>query len=317
GLDKQVLKRFGLPIEIEGKTEDVHTPDLSKWQKVVDIVNNTTEEVNIAIIGKYIGLKDAYKSIIESFSHAGIANKVQVNLIWVDARTFNKGDKTPETILKDVHGILVPGGFGTDGSSGKRAAITYAREANIPFFGICFGMQLAVIEFARNVAQIEGASSSEFGECSEPVVGLMREWNKDGKIETRLEDHDLGGTMRLGAYECKIDDGTRAYDAYGKTSIYERHRHRYEVNINYRETLEKQGLRFSGLSPDGKLPEIVELNDHPWFVGVQFHPEFKSRPFEPHPLFASFVKAAMQHADIETDNDTNNQLPGNVEPLRR
>lgn len=317
GFDKAVLKHFNLlPKETAHNSAEMISPDLSKWQEIVDIVSDTSKEITVAVIGKYIDLKDAYKSIIESFSHAGIANKVKVTIEWVDARKLQANDTDLEAKLAHVQGILIPGGFGTNGAIGKRAAITYARERHIPLFGICFGMQLAVMEFARNVLGIKDASSSEFDDSGEPIVGLMTEWSREGETEKRSHNNDLGGTMRLGAYECKIQPDSKAYSIYGKESIYERHRHRYEVNISYKERLEAAGMKISGMSPDGKLPEIVEITDHPWFVCVQFHPEFKSRPFQPHPLFASFVKAAMRQAKILTDENSSDSIQDNVHPFR-
>jgi CTP synthase len=292
GLDTQILKSFG----IEGAPQ----PNLQKWQEIVSHISAPKQEVTIAIVGKYTKLKDAYKSLIEALAHAGIATDTKVNLRWVNSRVFD--DKRVEK-LKDVHGILVPGAFGVEGSEGKIAAVTYARENNIPYFGICLGMQMAIIEAARNLAHLEDASSSEFGSCKNPVVGLMTEWDKEGKKEIRHAQENLGGTMRLGSYGCALKKGSLAAEIYGALAIKERHRHRYEVNVNYKEQLEKVGLIFSGMSPDGKLPEIVELPSHPWFVGVQFHPELKSRPFAPHPLFSSFVKAAVNHAR-ESNNVT-------------
>jgi CTP synthase len=285
GMDKAVLKHFGISTEEE--------LDLQAWSDIADTQTSLNDSVTIAVVGKYISLTDAYKSIIESLTHAGIANKKKIKIKWVNARKF-----TPEECaedFKDVHGILVPGAFGVGGAEGKITAITYARENNIPYFGICFGMQMAVLEAAK-AAGIEDASSSEFGPCENPVIGLMKEWESDAGTEKRSAEGDLGGTMRLGAYPCTLTAGSKAHEIYGEDDISERHRHRYEVNINYRSQLEKSGLIFSGLSPDGTLPEIVERNDHPWFVAVQFHPEFKSRPFAPHPLFKSFVTAAIEHS---------------------
>lgn len=282
GVDAQVLRFF--------KLEVAEKPDLSRWQSIMDQVAKPEGEVQIAIVGKYTVLKDAYKSLAEALSHAGMANGVKVNIQWVDARTFQSAEAVAK--LKDVQAILVPGGFGESGVEGKIAAVTYARQNKIPYLGICFGMQMAVIEAARNMAGIEDASSTEFGPCENPVVGLLTEWVKGSEVVRRNEGDNLGGTMRLGAYECDILPGTLAEKVYGSGHISERHRHRYEVNINYKEQLEQAGLLFSGMSPNGYLPEIVELKDHPWFIGVQFHPELKSRPFAPHPLFAGFVKAA-------------------------
>lgn len=281
GLDLQVCRYFGLP------TEPI--PAFTKWHHVVDRIRQPDGQVTIAIVGKYVSLLDAYKSLTEAFSHAGIANRVKVHLHWVDA---TNPDTLPEN-LAGVHGILVPGGFGERGVVGKIKAIQIAREKKIPFLGICFGMQLAVIEAARNLLGLTGASSTEFGSTSQPVVGLMTEWLDGQSLQKRSKEGDLGGTMRLGAYECHIQPGTLAHQIYGDTYIRERHRHRYEVNQTYRDALERVGLHFSGLSPDGLLPEIVEYTNHPWFVGVQFHPELKSRPFDPHPLFVSFIAAAI------------------------
>lgn len=289
GLDSEVLKAFNLYDEAAAQPLD-----LSQWESIANSVTKKKPVLNIAMVGKYTGLKDAYKSYIEAFTHAGITNDVEVNLQWVNARTF-EDEKVHET-LADTHAILVPGGFGQSGIEGKIAAARYAREYNIPFLGICLGMQLAVVEAARNLAGIEHAGSTEFGECEEPVVGLMTEWIRGDMIETRKKSGDLGGTMRLGAYECHIKEGTLAERIYKSNCISERHRHRYEVNVNYKEQLEKVGVIFSGISPNGHLPEIMELKDHPWFVGVQFHPELKSRPFSPHPLFTSFVEAAKHYA---------------------
>lgn len=282
GLDKEVLKHFNLPSD--------KPADVKVWQNIVDKVRSPKGVVTVAMVGKYISLADAYKSINESLAHAGIANDVEVKIKWINSRKFLEADVKTE--LQDVNAILVPGGFGEEGSEGKIAAAKYARENKIPYLGICFGMQMAVIEAARNLLGLKDASSTEFKPSKNPVVGMMTEWEtKDGK-ETRSFGGNLGGTMRLGSYDCSITKGTKAYEIYGASEISERHRHRYEVNINYKEQLEEKGLLFSGISPDGNLPEIVEYKDHPWFVGVQFHPEFKSRPFAPHPLFKSFIAAA-------------------------
>lgn len=285
-LDIQVLKYFNLEHENE--------IDLSKWQNIVDSVFSPEKEVTVAIVGKYTSLTDAYKSILESLDHAGIANKVKVRIKWINSRKFSSKNAHEE--LKSVNAILIPGGFGEGGAEGKMAAAKYARENNIPYLGICFGMQMAVIETALNVAKIENASSSEFSKYENPIVGLMTEWEHDSEgKQYRNDSSDMGGTMRLGAYECVIKEGSLAYKIYSSTNIQERHRHRYEVNIHYKEQLEKAGLVISGLSPDGELPEIIERNDHSWFVGVQFHPEFKSRPFAPHPIFKSFIEAAIKN----------------------
>ena len=288
GLDSELLS--ALDMEPRG------APDLSRWQSVNDRVRNPEGEVTIAVVGKYTGLKDAYKSLIEALSHGGIANKVKVNLDWIESEVFESEDPTP--LLEHVNGILVPGGFGQRGAEGKIRAAQFARERYMPYFGICFGMQMAVVEAARNLCGIEQANSSEFGPTPEPVVGLMTEWLKGNELEKRAEGGDLGGTMRLGAFPAILSRGSRIADIYGTTEISERHRHRYEVNTGYKGRLEQRGMRFSGMSPDGILPEIIEYDDHPWFVGVQFHPELKSRPFEPHPLFASFVGAAVEQSRL-------------------
>ncbi|MCF8879098.1 CTP synthase [Hyphobacterium sp. SN044] len=288
GLDTEVLKRF--------RIDDAPEPDLSRWNAISKAVNEPDGEVTIGVVGKYTSLLDAYKSLIEALNHGGIANNVKVRLKWLESSQFeDDGETSP---LEDVHGILVPGGFGERGAEGKIAAVRFARERKVPYFGICFGMQMAVIEAARNLAGITGAGSSEFSKPSEPIIGLMTEWMRGNRVETRDEKSDLGGTMRLGAYPAILADGSRVREIYGTRNIEERHRHRYEVNIAYRERLEAAGLKFSGLSPDGVLPEIVELEDHPWFIGVQFHPEYKSRPFEPHPLFASFIAAAVEQSRL-------------------
>jgi len=288
GLDDEVLKAFGLDTDKK--------PDLSKWLEVSDRIHNPDGEVNIAVVGKYTGLLDAYKSLSEALVHGGIANKVKVNLQWIDSEVFETDDPAPH--LEGIHGILVPGGFGERGSEGKIAAARFARLRDVPYFGICFGMQMACIEAARNTAGIKSAGSTEFGPSQEPVVGLMTEWTKDNQQLERSEDTDLGGTMRVGAYPAQLVRGSRVADIYGTTEISERHRHRWEVNMDYRKVLEANGLLFSGLSPDGKLPEIVERTDHPWFIGVQYHPELKSRPFEPHPLFSSFIAAAVEQSRL-------------------
>ena len=283
GLDAEVLAAFGIT--------DAPEPDLSTWEDIVSRVKNPEGEVTIAIVGKYTGLKDAYKSLIEALMHGGIANRVKVNLEWIESEIFEQSDPAP--YLENVNGILVPGGFGQRGSEGKIQAVRFARERKIPYFGICFGMQMACIETARSLAGVDHAGSTEFGETAEPVVGLMTEWMRGNELERRAQAGDLGGTMRLGAYPASLTPGCRVAEIYGATEISERHRHRYEVNMAYRERLEEAGLKVCGVSPDGLLPEIVEREDHPWFVGVQFHPELKSRPFDPHPLFRSFIEAAL------------------------
>ncbi|KZL21906.1 CTP synthase [Pseudovibrio axinellae] len=288
GLDTQVLDAFGIT--------GAPAPDLSRWEKIVESLFSPEGEVTIAIVGKYTVLKDAYKSLIEALVHGGIANGVKVNLEWIESEVFEKED--PSEFLSNVNGILVPGGFGERGSEGKIAAAHYARVNKIPYFGICFGMQMAVVEAARNMAGIRDASSTEFGPTDEPVVGLMTEWTRGNEKEQRHAEGNLGGTMRLGAYEAALEAGSKIAEIYGSTEISERHRHRYEVNISYREKLEQAGLKFAGTSPDGVLPETVEIVGHPWFIGVQYHPELKSRPFEPHPLFSSFVGAARDNSRL-------------------
>jgi CTP synthase len=285
GLDKEVLDCFGI--------KDAPWPDLTKWHQISKRLNNPDGEVNIAVVGKYTSMKDSYKSLIEALHHGGLANDVKVNLNWIDAREFDSDDDSISSELAGVNAILVPGAFGDSGAEGKIKAIKFARERKIPYFGICFGMQMACVEAARNQAKIEGASSTEFGPCEEPIVGLMTEWVKGNTTVSRGEASDLGGTMRLGAYDAILNEGSLVARIYDKCVISERHRHRYEVNNAYRDRLEAQGLFFSGMSPDGLLPEIVERRDHPWFVGVQFHPELKSRPFDPHPLFKDFIRAAL------------------------
>ena len=288
GLDREVVRHFGLPVT---------TPDLSAWTRICDTVANPEGEVSIAIVGKYTSLQDSYKSLGEALVHGGIANGVKVNIEWIDSELFEQEDAAVEA-LHHVSGILVPGGFGERGSEGKIRAVRFAREQNIPYFGICFGMQMAVLETARNLAGLTGAGSSEFGEPDIPLVGLMTEWIVGNETQQRSAADDLGGTMRLGAYECRLESGSLANQIYGQDVIHERHRHRYEVNIAYHDALESAGMRISGLSPDGRLPEIVERADHPWFVAVQFHPELKSKPFDPHPLFTGFVAAAMEQSRL-------------------
>ena len=288
GLDREVLAHFG--IEPEGE------PDLTRWTTISERVRNPEGEVNIAIVGKYTGLKDAYKSLTEALTHGGIANRVRVNLEWIESEVFEREDPAP--FLEGINGILVPGGFGQRGAEGKIRAARFARERKIPYFGICFGMQMAVIEAARSLAGVTDANSSEFGETDQPVVGLLTEWLRGNELERRAAEGDLGGTMRLGAYKASLHPESKIAEIYGTTDISERHRHRYEVNMAYRDRLEAKGLRFSGLSPDGLLPETVEHEGHPWFIGVQFHPELKSRPFEPHPLFRSFIGAAIDQSRL-------------------
>ena len=289
GLDAEVLRHFGLTSA---------APDLSRWDDIVDRYQNPEGEVTIGVVGKYVGLQDAYKSLNEALVHGGMANRVKVHIRWIDAEVFEGGDDDIAARLEPLHGILVPGGFGERGTEGKIAAVRFARERKVPFFGICLGMQMACIEGARNTAGIAEASSTEFGSTSQPVVGIITEWMSAEGLQTRAEGGDLGGTMRLGAYDAVLAGNSHVAGIYGGTRISERHRHRYEVNGAYRDALEKGGLVFSGMSPDGLLPEIVERPDHPWFVGVQFHPELKSKPFDPHPLFAGFIAAALQQSRL-------------------
>jgi CTP synthase len=287
GLDTQVLKAFKM---------EARKPDLSVWQNIVHRIKEPEGEVKIAVVGKYTNLADSYKSLNEALVHGGVANNVDVQVKFIESTVFEKED--PASYLHNINGILVPGGFGERGAEGKILAAQFARERDVPYFGICFGMQMAVIEAARNLAGYGRANSSEFGPCDNAVVGMMTEWYKDGDAQRRTADGDLGGTMRLGAYPAHLRPGSRAAEIYGATEIEERHRHRYEVNINFREALEEKGMVFSGMSPDGRLPEIVEYKDHPWFIGVQFHPELKSKPFAPHPLFVSFVRAALEQSRL-------------------
>ena len=285
GLDTQVLRCFGIT--------DAPPPDLSRWVDVTERYFNPEGDVTIAVVGKYVGLPDAYKSLNEALIHGGLANRVKVDIRWIDAEIFEQDDSAIAAQLEPMHAILVPGGFGERGSEGKIAAVRFARERNVPFFGICLGMQMACIEAARE-SGVRDASSTEFGPTEEPVVGIITEWMSKEGLQKRSAEGDMGGTMRLGAYDAVLAGNSHVSQLYGgKTLISERHRHRYEVNSTYRDSLERQGLIFSGMSPDGLLPEIVERPDHPWFIGVQFHPELKSRPFEPHPLFASFIGAAV------------------------
>ena len=290
GLDDEVLKAFGI--------NDAPAPDLSRWTEIMDRLENPEGEVTIGVVGKYVGLPDAYKSLREALVHGGIANRVKVNIKWLDAELFEKDEATLAGELEPMHAVLVPGGFGERGSEGKIASVRFARERKVPFFGICLGMQMACIEGARNTAGIAEASTTEFGDTPEPVVGLITEWMSNEGLQARAEGGDLGGTMRLGAYEAELGHNSHVASIYGSTEISERHRHRYEVNAHYKDALEQGGLVFSGMSPDGRLPEIVERPDHPWFIGVQFHPELKSRPFEPHPLFASFIEAAVKQSRL-------------------
>jgi CTP synthase len=291
GLDTEVLDVFGLK-------DTAPAPNLSRWEQISHTLSHPDGEVNIAIVGKYTALTDAYKSLIEALTHGGVANNVRVKLDWIEGEAFEREEALIAERLTGVHGVLVPGAFGERGSEGMIRAVGFAREHAIPYFGICFGMQMAMIEAARNLAGIHQASSSEFGPTSEPIVGLMTEWTRGNDKEFRSEGGELGGTMRCGAYEAVLTPGSRVAEIYGTPTIFERHRHRYEVNIGYRDAIEGTGLKFTGLSPDGVLPELCERTDHPWFIGVQFHPELKSRPFDPHPLFASFIGAARNRSRL-------------------
>jgi len=288
GFDTQVLKVFGIT--------DAPEPDLSRWNWVVDRVTNPEGEVRIAVVGKYMQVKDSYKSLSEALTHGGLANNVKVHMDWIDSEIFERDDAA--VYLENVHGILVPGGFGERGTEGKIEAVKFARERRVPFFGICYGLHMAVIEAARDLAGLEGAGTTENGHPRHPVIALMTEWTKGNAVETRKEDADMGGTMRLGAYTAMLKPGSRVAEIYGANEISERHRHRYEVNVGYTRQLAEHGFQVSGWSPDGKLPEIMEFPDHPWFIGVQFHPELKSRAFAPHPLFASFVAAAVKQGRL-------------------
>jgi CTP synthase len=284
GFDTQVCRHFGI---------DDRAPDLSRWERIVQRIMHPDGEVSVAIVGKYTTLHDSYKSLVEALTHGGIANNVRVNLSWIDAEAFESDHDAVVPSLAGVNAVLVPGAFGERGAQGKIEAIRFARERRVPYFGICFGMQMAVVEAARNLVGLPSASSTEFGPCQDAVVGLLTEWTRGNEVERRSANGDLGGTMRLGAYEAVLAKDSLIHRIYGRDRIFERHRHRYEVNINYRERLEQVGIRFSGMSPDGVLPEIIEIPAHPWFIGVQYHPELKSRPFEPHPLFTSFIGAAV------------------------
>ena len=289
GLDTEVLAHFGI--------SDAREPDLSAWQRIAHTIRNPDGEVCIGLVGKYTDVPDAYKSVMEALNHGGLANQVKVDIRLIDSERFDD-EIAPLDILEGVHGILLPGGFGERGAHGKMRAARFARERKIPCFGICYGMQLSVVEAARQLVGIKDASTSEFGPTKEPVVGLMEEWTKGNEKVVRDANTDLGGTMRLGAYPARLAEGSLVASIYGASEVYERHRHRYEVNTKYIPALEKHGVHFSGMSPDGRLPEIFELKEHPWFVGVQFHPELRSRPFEPHPLFASFIAAAVRQSRL-------------------
>lgn len=287
GLDSEVLRAFDI--------EPGEAPKLDRWSEIVERVQNPEGEVTIGVVGKYVGLPDAYKSLHEALVHGGIANRVKVNVRWLDAELFEGDEDEIAAQLEPMHGILVPGGFGERGSEGKIASVRFARERKVPFFGICLGMQMACIEGAR-AGGVAGATTTEFGPTEQPVVGMITEWMTEQGLQKREAGGDLGGTMRLGAYPAKLAGNSVVSSIYGAQDISERHRHRYEVNTAYRDTLEANGLVFSGMSPDETLPEIVERPDHPWFVGVQFHPELKSKPFDPHPLFASFIEAAVKQS---------------------
>ena len=289
GLDREVLRAFGI--------DDALEPGLSRWYDVMERIENPEGEVIVGVVGKYVGLQDAYKSLQEALFHGGLANRVKVQVRWLDAELF-ENDEDLAAKLEPLHAILVPGGFGERGSDGKIGSVKFARENDIPFFGICLGMQMACIEAARNLAGIDTASTTEFGATEEPVVGLITEWMTEEGLQKREAGGDMGGTMRLGAYDAVLQQGSKISEIYGSREISERHRHRYEVNKGYVERLEKTGLIFSGMSPDGELPETVERPDHSWFVGVQYHPELKSKPFDPHPLFASFIAAALQQSRL-------------------
>ncbi len=290
GLDTQVLDAFGI--------KDAKAPDLSKWEEIVRRIKNPESEVTIAVVGKYTNLTDSYKSLNEALVHGGIANNAKVNIKFVESTLFDSAEKDIVHQLDGVHAILVPGGFGERGAEGKIKAAKFARERKIPYFGICFGLQMAVVEAARHTIGIKDATSTEFGEKGTHIIGLMTEWVKGNAKEERTAANDMGGTMRLGAYPAMLRSGSKVAEIYGSASISERHRHRYEVNVAYKEKLEEKGFIFSGMSPDGTLPEICERNDHPWFIGVQYHPELKSKPFDPHPLFVSFVKAAIEQGRL-------------------
>lgn len=289
GLDAEVLHAFGI--------DDAPDPDLARWNDVMERIENPEGEVIVGVVGKYVGLQDAYKSLQEALFHGGLANRVKVQVRWLDAELF-EDDTALAAKLEPLHAILVPGGFGERGSEGKIGSVKFAREHDVPFFGICLGMQMACVEAARNMAGIDEASTTEFGETKDPVVGLITEWMTEEGLQKREAGGDLGGTMRLGAYDARLQQGSKISEIYGSSDISERHRHRYEVNKTYVEQLEKTGLIFAGMSPDGELPETVERPDHSWFVGVQYHPELKSKPFEPHPLFASFIAAAVKQSRL-------------------
>jgi CTP synthase len=290
GLDEEVLRAFGIDTQA--------LPDLTRWFDIMDRYDNPEGEVTVGVVGKYVGLPDAYKSLNEALIHGGLANRVKVNIHWIDAELFEQPDADIAARLEPMHAILVPGAFGSRGAEGKIASIRFARERRVPYFGICFGMQMACVEGMRNMVGVPDASSTEFGPTPEPVVGLITEWMSKEGLQKREAGGDLGGTMRLGAYQANLSPNSHVAQIYGANTLSERHRHRWEVNMGYKDRLEHTGLIFSGMSPDGTLPEIVERPDHPWFVGVQFHPELKSKPFEPHPLFASFIEAAVKQSRL-------------------
>ncbi len=290
GLDEQICSFFNLNVDKK--------PDLSRWININKIEAASEGIINIGVVGKYTAMIDAYKSLIEAINHGGISNKVKVKIKWIDSETLEDKEMDIQSYLKDINGIIVPGGFGQRGSNGKINAIEFARNKKIPFLGICFGMQLAVIEFARNVLKLHEASTTEFGETKIPLVGLLTEWKSSKGTEKRNSTSDLGGTMRLGAYDCKLLDGSFVKSIYNQDLISERHRHRYEVNYELTSNFFDHGLVFSGMSPDNSLPEILEIPKHPWFVGVQFHPELKSKPFDPHPIFSSFIKASLKQSRL-------------------
>ena len=290
GLDFQVCKHFNLKLDKE--------PDLNRWIKINKIQKSSEGEVIVGIVGKYTSMQDSYKSLIESLMHGGLSNKINVSIKWIDSETLEDDTLSLKNVFKDINGIIVPGGFGKRGSEGKIKSIQFARENNIPFLGICFGMQMAVLEFARNILNFKDASSSEFGETNFPLIGLLTEWQTDKGLEKRNESSDLGGTMRLGSYDCELVEGSFVESIYNKKRISERHRHRYEVNYQFNEEFKSKGLIFSGMSPDNSLPEILELPSHPWFLAVQFHPELKSKPFDPHPIFASFIAGTVKQSRL-------------------
>ena len=290
GLDYQVCKHFNLKLDKK--------PNLNRWININKIQKSSEGEVVVGIVGKYTSMIDSYKSLIESLMHGGLSNKINVSIKWIDSETLEDDTLSLKNVFKDINGIIVPGGFGKRGSEGKIKSIQFARENNIPFLGICFGMQMAVLEFARNILNFKDASSSEFGETNFPLIGLLTEWQTDKGLEKRNESSNLGGTMRLGSYDCELVEGSFVESIYNKKRIAERHRHRYEVNYQFNEEFKSKGLIFSGMSPDNSLPEILELPSHPWFLAVQFHPELKSKPFDPHPIFSSFIAGTVNQSRL-------------------